>query len=42
MEIYGIVDLDDSEGSESALQIRVYKADENVINGNIKYMNGEA
>lgn len=42
LEIFGIVDIDDSEGAASAMQIRVYNTDENTINGNIGYMNGEA
>lgn len=42
LEIFVIVDIDDSEGAASAMQIRVYNTDENTINGNIGYMNGEA
>lgn len=42
LEIYGITDIDDSEGTASAMQIRVYSADENIVNVNIGYMNGEA
>ena len=42
LEIYGVIDIDDSEGTASAMQIRVYSADENIVNGDIGYMNGEA
>ena len=42
LEIYGITDIDDSEGTASAMQIRVYSADENIVNGDIEYVNGEA
>ena len=42
LEIYGITDIDDSEGTASAMQIRVYSADENIVNVNIEYVNGEA
>jgi len=42
LEIYGIIDIDDSEGAASAMQIRVYNTDENIINANIGYINGEA
>lgn len=42
LEIYGVIDIDDSEGAASAMQIRVYSADENIVNGDIGYMNGEA
>lgn len=42
LEIYGVMDVDDSEGTASAMQIRVYSADENTINCDIGYMNGEA
>ena len=42
LQIFGIVDIDDSEGAARAMQIRVYNTDENTINGNIGYMNGEA
>lgn len=41
LEIYGVIDIDDSEGTASAMQIRVYSADENIVNGDIGYMNGE-
>lgn len=42
LEIYGVIDIDDSEGSASVMQIRVYNADENIVNGDIEYVNGEA
>lgn len=42
LEIYGVIDIDASEGTASAMQIRVYSADENIVNGDIGYMNGEA
>lgn len=42
LEIYGVIDIDDSEGAASAMQIRVYSADENIVNGDIEYVNGEA
>ena len=42
LEIYGIIDIDDSEGTASVMQIRVYDTDENVENANISYVNGEA
>lgn len=42
LEIYGVIDIDDSEGTASAMQIRVYNADENIVNGDIEYVNGEA
>ena len=42
LEIYGVIDIDVSEGTASAMQIRVYSADENIVNGDIGYMNGEA
>lgn len=42
LEIYGVIDIDDSEGTASAMQIRVYSADENIVKGDIGYMNGEA
>lgn len=42
LEIYGITDIDDSEGTASAMQIRVYSTDENIVNGDIEYVNGEA
>lgn len=42
LEIYGVIDIDDSEGAASAIQIRVYSADENIVNGDIEYVNGEA
>lgn len=41
IEIYGIVDIDDSEGAVSVMQIRVYNTDENTVNRNVGYMNGE-
>lgn len=42
LEIYGVIDIDDSEGTASVMQIRVYNADENIVNGDIEYVNGEA
>lgn len=42
LEIYGVVDIDDSEGATSVMQIRMYNADENIVNGDIEYVNGEA
>ena len=42
LEIYGVIDIDDSEGTASAMQIRVYSAGENIVNGDIGYMNGAA
>lgn len=42
LEIYGVIDIDDSEGAASAMQIRVYSADENIVNGDIEYVNGGA
>ncbi|MCM1500918.1 MAG: hypothetical protein NC124_20865, partial [Clostridium sp.] len=42
LEIHGIIDIDDSEGTASAMQIRVYHTDENTVNGNVGYINGEA
>lgn len=42
LEIYGVFDIDDNEGAASAMQIRVYNADENIVNGDIGYINGEA
>ena len=42
LEIYGVVDIDDSEGATSVMQIRMYNADENIVNGVIEYVNGEA
>ena len=42
LEIYGVIDIDDSEGTASVMQLRVYSADENIVNGDIAYMNGEA
>ena len=42
LEIYGVIDIDDSEGSASVMQIRVYNADENIVNGDFEYVNGEA
>lgn len=42
LEIYGVIDIDASEGTASAMQIRVYSADENIVNGDIGYMHGEA
>ena len=42
LEIYGVIDIDDSEGAASAMQIRVYSTDENIVNGDIEYVNGEA
>lgn len=42
LEIYGVIYIDASEGTASAMQIRVYSADENIVNGDIGYMNGEA
>ena len=42
LEIYGIVDIDDSEGATSVMEIRVYDTDENMVNENVAYINGEA
>lgn len=42
LEIYGVIDIDDSGGTASVMQIRVYNADENIVNGDIEYVNGEA
>lgn len=42
LEIYGIVDIDDSEGATSAMEIRVYDTDGNLVNENVVYINGEA
>lgn len=42
LEIYGIIDIDDSEGTTSVMQIKVYDVDENTANGNVAYVNGEA
>ena len=42
LEIYGIVDIDDSEGATSVMEIRVYDTDENMVNENVAYLNGEA
>ena len=41
LEIYGVIDIDDSEGTASVMQIRVYNADENIVNGDIEYVNGK-
>lgn len=42
LEIYGMVDIDDSEGATSVMEIRVYDTDENMVNENVAYINGEA
>ena len=42
LEIYGIIDIDDSEGAASAMQFRVNNTDENIIKVDIGYINGEA
>lgn len=42
LEIYGIVDIDDSEGTTSVMEIRVYDTDENIVNENVAYINGQA
>ena len=43
LEVYGIVDIDDSEGATSSLKITVIgKDDENVAEEYIEYINGQA
>ena len=36
------MDIDDSEGATSVMEIRVYDTDENMVNENVAYINGEA
>lgn len=42
LEVYGILDIDDSEGATSVLEIRVYESDDNIMNKTVEYVNGEA
>ncbi|MBO4981471.1 MAG: hypothetical protein J6C84_06200 [Lachnospiraceae bacterium] len=42
LEVYGILDIDDSEGATSVLEIRVYESDDNILNKTVEYVNGEA
>ena len=42
LEIYGVLDIDDSEGAESTLDVKIFDGDENVSDVTIKYTNGEA
>lgn len=42
LELYGVIDIDESEGATSAMQIRVYNSDEDIVNVDIGYVNGEA
>lgn len=42
LEIYGELDIDDSEGAESTLNVKIFDGDENVSNVTIEYTNGEA
>lgn len=42
LELYGVIDIDESAGATSAMQIRVYNADEDIVNVDIGYVNGEA
>ena len=42
LEIYGILDIDDSAGATSVMEIRIYESDDNILNESIEYVNGEA
>lgn len=42
LEIYGVLDIDDSEGAKSILEIKIFDGDENISSVMIEYMNGEA
>lgn len=42
LEVYGILDIDDSEGATSVMEIRVYESDDNILNKTVEYVNGEA
>ena len=42
VEIYGILDIDDSAGATSVMGIRIYESDDNILNEIIEYVNGEA
>lgn len=42
LEIYGILDIDDSAGATSVMGIRIYESDDNILNEIIEYVNGEA
>lgn len=42
LEVYGQVDIDESEGMTSILQINLFVGDENIAHENIIYINGEA
>ena len=42
LEIYGVLDIDDSEGAESTLEVKMFDGDENISNVTIEYTNGEA
>lgn len=41
LEVYGILDIDDSEGATSVMEIRVYESDNNILNKAVEYVNGE-
>lgn len=42
LEIYGIIEVDDSEGASSTLQIKVFGLDKMIANEQIDYVNGAA
>lgn len=42
LEIYGILDIDDSAGATSVMEIRIYESGDNILNESIEYVNGEA
>lgn len=41
LEVYGILDIDDSEGAISVMKISVYETEDNILNKTIKYVNGK-
>ena len=42
LEIYGIIEVDDSEGASSTLQIKVFGLDKMIANEQIDYVKGAA